>query len=310
MAMTLFEAMKLASTPAQKAVINEFLSSELMSVVPFRSVPGGGVHYNTVESLPGVGFRGINEAFTEGVGVINPQSEALKIFGGDLDVDKFVVDTEGPQSRAIHTRLKVEALRLRFERSFIKGDSASDSREFDGLQNRIGGNQLISNNDAGGALSLNKLDEMMDRVRAGTGLRILIMNRALKRRIEGASRNTSVGGHVNYIQDEMGREAMMYRGARIVAIEDDNEGNEILAFNEASPDGTTSTNNSSIYCVRFGDMLTTGIQGLNGIQVRDLGELDAQSVFRTRVEWFLSICIYNGRSVARLHGIQDNPATA
>lgn len=310
MAMTLLEAKKMASSPAQAAVINEFLASELMSVIPFQSIQGSGVHYNQVGELPNVGFRGINEAHQEGVGVLNPQSEALHLFGGDLDVDKFIVDTQGPQARAVHTQLKVEALRLNFERTFIKGDSASNSREFDGLQNRVTGNQLVSNVDAGGALSLNRLDAAMDRVRAGSGPRYLFMNLALKRRIEQASRNTSVGGHVNYAQDEMGREAMMYRGARIIALEDDNLGQEIMAFSETSPDGSTSTDNSSIYCVRFGNMLTTGIQGLSGIDVRDLGEVQDKPVFRTRLDWYLSLCIYNGRSVSRLYGIQDSPATA
>lgn len=309
MAMTLVEAMKLASSPAEKAIINEFIASELLSLVPFAGVAGGGVHYDQVAELPGVGFRGINEGYPESVGVLNPQSEALKIFGGDLDVDKFIIDTQGMQARAIHVRLKVEALRLRFERSFIKGDAATNPREFEGLQNRIVGNQLIPNANAGGPLSLNRLDRMIDRVRAGSGLKILVTNQAIKRHIEGAARNNAVGGHVNFTQDELGREAMFYRGARIITLEDDNLGNEIMPFTEASPDGST-TNNSSIYCVRFGDMLTTGIQGLSGIQVRDLGELNEKPVYRTRLDWYLSICIYNGRSVARLSGIQDAPAIA
>lgn len=47
---------------------------------------------------------------------------------------------------------------------------------------------------------------------------------------------------------------------------------------------------------------------MSGIQVRDLGELDDKPVYRTRLDWYLSLCIYNGRSVARLSGIQDAPA--
>lgn len=235
MAMTLVEAMKLASNPAQRAIINEFLASELMSVVPFQNVAGGGVHYDQVAELPGVGFRGINEAYDESVGVINPQSEALRIFGGDLDVDKFIIDTQGMQSRSVHTRLKVEALRLRFERSFIKGDSASNPREFDGLQNRVAGNQLVANSLTGGPLSLSQLDRMIDRVRAGSGPRILIVSQSIKRFIEGAARNNGVGGHVNFTQDELGREATYYRGCRLIALEDDNLGQEILPFTEASP---------------------------------------------------------------------------
>ena len=39
---------------------------------------------------------------------------------------------------------------------------------------------------------------------------------------------------------------------------------------------------------------------------RDLGELEAKPVFRTRIEWYASIALFNGRSVARLRGIKDS----
>lgn len=316
MAMTLLEALKLAEEPKEAFVINEFISSELLSIVPFKNIEGSGYHYNKVGKLPNIGFRGYNEGYSEGTGVINPQSEALKLFGGDMDVDKAIIDMEGPEARASHLQLKIEAARLRFEKTFIKGNSATEPREFDGLQNRITGNQLIANgaDNTGNVLSLNSLDEMLDRVKGPANAKAILCNLAVKRRITAAARNTSVGGHVNFTVDELGREVMQYRGIRLVTLEDDNEGNEILSFTEASPDGTSTTNNTSIYCVRFGDMQTTGLQGRSngtfGISVNDLGEIDSKPVFRTRVDWNIAIAVLNGRSAARLHGVQDGAAVA
>jgi hypothetical protein len=54
----------------------------------------------------------------------------------------------------------------------------------------------------------------------------------------------------------------------------------------------------------MGDGGLVGIQN-DGISVRDLGELEAKPVFRTRVEWYAGVAIFSGRAVARLRGIKD-----
>ena len=142
MALTLVEAAKLAEDPAKSAFIEMFArSSDLLSVIPFVNITGNALAYNREESLPGVGFRGVNEAYTESVGVLNPQTETLSICGGDLDVDKFLIKTMGMEQRSIHEMMKVKAVSLNSTKKFIKGDSTSDPREFDGLQARLTGDQ-------------------------------------------------------------------------------------------------------------------------------------------------------------------------
>jgi hypothetical protein len=315
MALTLLEAKKLSTNPTQIFVINEFIQSRLLQVMPFRDVSGGGLFYNTVGTLPGVGFRGINENFTESTGVLNPQSEALKLFGGDMKVDTAIVDREGMGARQAHVQLKLEAARLRFEKTFFKGDSSLEPREFDGLQKRIGGNQLITNgaDGTGNALSINSLDTAVDQVKAGTGRKYMFMNDTVKRRLEQYYRNTA-NGMLRYSQNELGEEIMLYRGCEIVVIEDDEAGNAILPFTETSPDGSSSTNNTSVYIVRFGDLLATGIQGpsngVNGIYAEDFGRTEASPHYLTRVHWDCGMAILNGRSVSRLYGIQDAAAVA
>jgi len=313
--MTLVEYKKLSTNPTQIFVINEFLQSRLLQVLPFRDVSGGGLFYNTTEKLPGIGFRGINENFAEGTGVLNPQSEALKIFGGDMNVDVVLVDRHGSSARQSHVQLKLEAARLRFEKTFFKGDSALEPREFDGLQRRITGNQLITNgaDGTGNALSINSLDTAIDQVKAGTGRKYLFLNDTVKRRLEQYYRNTA-NGMIRYSINELGEEIMVYRGCEVVVIEDDEEGNAILPLTETSPDGSSTTNNTSVYIVRFGDLLTTGIQGpsngISGIYAEDFGRIEASPKYLTRVHWDCGMAVLNGRSVARLHGIQDAPAVA
>ena len=89
---------------------------------------------------------------------------------------------------------------------------------------------------------------------------------------------------------------------------EDNVGNDILPFTEPNPGGGAAAS-TSIYAVSMGDGGVVGIQN-HGISVRDLGELEAKPVFRTRVEWYAAIAVFNGRSMARLRGIKDLAVTA
>lgn len=312
MAITLIEAAKIEQDPLKAAIINEFAQGELMGRIPFENEEGTGVHYNKVASLPGVAFRGLNEAFPESSGVLNPESEAFKLYGGDLDVDSSLVAMKGQSVRQQHEALKVAALRINWEYNFIKGDSATDPRAFDGLQKRVTGSQLISNVDAGGALSLAKLDALISQVEMMGGSPVLVMNRTMRDRLTAASRAASVGGYITYAQSQMGTQQAFYAGIPIAV---DSLSSPILPFTETSPDGSSSTACTSIYCINFGGMMTTGIQGRNtsggfGIDVRDLGELDSKPVYRTRIEWNCSFAIYNGYSVARLYGVTNAAVTA
>jgi len=311
MALNLIEAAKLTQDPVQRFVINEFAQGEILGSLPFENEEGSGVHYNRVDELPAVGFRALNEAFDEGTGVINPQSEAFRFYGGDLDVDRSIVQLKGQEGRVAHEQLKIAALRLGWEYQFIKGDSAADPRGFDGLQKRVTGSQLLSNADGGAALTLGKLDSLCSQVERAGGTTYLLMGRKMKDLLTAASRATGVGGFIQYQQDQFGRKLPFYDGMSILI---DSLSNPVLGFTEASPDGVTSAACTSIYAVNFGPRMLTGIQGRNdgapggfGISARDLGEIDAKPVFRTRVDWHCSFAIYNGYSVARLAGITNAP---
>lgn len=307
MALTLLEAAKFM--PEQEAVFVEQYANAapLLQLLPFRDVPSGALPYNQEHILPGIGFRGINEAFSESTGVINPQVEVCKISGGDLDVDRYLIQTQGDQVRAIHEMMKVKSLAHAWVRTFFKGNSATDPRVFDGLQQRITGTQLISNAAAGAALSLAKLDEALDVVDGNN--KVMFMNRTLRRRLSAAAKSTTVSGFITYEPSSFGYQVMMYNDIPIYTVDWDETDAQILDFTESSPDGTSSVLCSSIYIMNVGDMGVTGIQTAP-MSVRDLGELQTQPVFRTRVEWAASFAVMSGRSVARLSGILNAPAVA
>ena len=308
MALTLVEASKLyAGDPLRSAIIELYArSSNILAVLPFENINGNAYRYNREETLPGVGFRGVNEAYTESTGILNPITEPLVIAGGDLDVDKFILDTMGDNQRSVHEAMKVKALALKWTETFIKGDQSSEPREFDGLQVRCTGNQLIAAGSTanGTPLSLAKLDELIDAVEDP---QYLIMNKTMARRLSAAARTYTVGGFITYDLDAFGRRVTKYNDLPILIADKDNENNDILPFTEACTSGTAT--GTSIYCVSLGDGKLMGLQN-GGMDVRDLGELQTKPALRTRVEWYSGMAVFHGRAAARLYSISNAAVTA
>ena len=306
MGLTLLEAAKSERDPARLAVIRELAEGELMRVIPFQDVEGEGVFYDVEQELPSVGFRGTNETLDASYGVLNPQSERLKVLGAEVDVDTSIIDMRGPDTVGDQVRMKVTSMRMTFEDQFINGDESLNPRAFDGLKRRIniGSSQAINMN---GALSLSALDELIDACDAMGGQKVLIMNKKMRRRLNTASRATTIGGFINYELDSFGRRVTQYGDVPIIVTDTNAQNLPIQPF--------TETNSStSIYCVAMGDLLTTAIQGRCrgqfGISVRAMGEVPDAPVDRTRIEWYCGLAVYNGRSAARLYGVTDAAVVA
>ena len=301
MALTLLQQAQFAQTGEQMAVIQELAAGDLLSVMPFRTISGNSLRFRREESLPSVGFRNINGSLQESYGEVSMQSEALHLYGGDIKVDRAVLQLEGPEAKAWQVQSRVRAMRMNFEKTFIKGSTdASNGLEFDGLQARIkaGSSQYIAN--GGGALSFAALDEAIDQVDAVGSQKYIVCNKAMRRAITAGARNGDVNGGIHIAQNELGRQQMMYNDIPFLIVDKDEKNQEILASDEP---GSTA----SLYVVSFGDTAVTGIQ--NGtLTVRELGEDTARPVMTTRIEWYCGLAVMAGNSVARLGAI--DPALA
>lgn len=311
MALTLLEAAKLVKGDVHRSAVIELFarSSEILAALPFEDIPGDSMSYNQEGALPGVAFRGYNQAYTESTGVLNPQVERLTIVGGDLDVDVALVKTRGPQIRGVQEAMKVKALAQTAHLKAIKGDSSSSTLEPDGLQSRLTGTQVISNNtgSGGAVLSMANLDQAIDACDDPTHL---IMTKAMRRTLSTASKTTSVSGTLNFGKDDFGRQVFFYNDLPILHADanDIASGYVSLGANEAYTGGGTA-NGTSIYVVSMRQGMFQGIQ--NGImEVRDLGELDTKPVYRTRVEWLIGFALMHPRAAVRLRDIKAGAAVA
>lgn len=310
MGLSLYEASKLISGDVKRAgVIRMFAeSSPVLNALPFTTITGNSYTYQQEGKLPAVGFRGVNEGWDQSIGVINQQTETLRIAGGEFDVDKFLTDTHGPGVRTTQEAMQVRALALTLGEKILHGSNLDDPREFDGLRVRVGGKQLIPANGTGAAtstaLSLTALDKAIDEV---PGANAIICSKDMRRKLNNAAKQ-GVGGDIEWTISDFGKvRVAAYNGIQIVETDETSEGKKVLDYNEIGPD--MNANCQSIYVVNFGDGYVEGIQ--NGtMDVRDLGEIESKPVFRTRTEWFIGMTVQHGRAVARVWGILDAPVTA
>jgi len=312
MALTLIEAAKIMLNrgEVQRSAIVETYprSSDILRVLPFRDIPGNAYAYNQEQTLPGIGFRQINGSYTASTGIINPEVEPLVIAGGDIGVDPFIIKTGGEGVRATHKLMKTKALALAWTKTFIKGNSTTTPAEFDGLQVRLIGNQLVSagSTNTGDALSLTILDQLIDAVDNPTHL---IMNKAMRRRLSVAARTPAVGGNIIWTLDQFGRRIAAYDDLPILIMDFDHTGTQILPFTEAPATAGGTSVSTSIYCVSIGDGMLEGIQ--NGdIDPRSLGEQASTVTELDRIEWYNGIVLEHPRCAARLYGITNAAVVA
>ena len=299
MALTLVEAAKLSQDTLQRGVIETFArTSSVLELLPFMDIAGNAYAYNVEGALPGIGFRDVNEGYTESTGVINPASERLYIAGGDVDVDRFIIQTRSNINdvRAIHTEMKAKALALAITNQFFNGDQAVDPKGFDGLKKRLTGKQVIEAGTDGAPLTITMLDELIDAVEGEPD--VIFCSKAMRREIKKVLQNHN--GYSESSYDAFGRPVMTYGGIPIRVVETDQAGNEILGFNETQG---TANDTASIYAVKFGpEQYVSGLQN-GGVSVRDLGELADKPVFRTRIEWYVGMAVFHPRAAARLKGV-------
>ena len=295
--LTLVEAAKLIQNPLQRGVVEVFpQTSPVLQHLPFLDVQGNAYSYNQEQTLPGIGFRGINEIYDESTGVINPQTEALKIFGGISKVDRAQVKTQGKVNdiRAVHDGMKAKAAALEFTKAFFKGNSTADADSFDGLEKRLTGSQVLDmgNADGGNPLTLDKLDELIDAVQGSPDM--LFMNKTMRRKVNKLMR--AAGQATETVSDAVGRQ--------IAVIESDKDGNEILGFTEPDLDNGDKNACTSIYAVRFGAK-----EWVSGLQAGILEVIDQglQGIhYQTLIEWICSIAVFHPKAAARLRGINAN----
>jgi hypothetical protein len=300
-ALTLVESAKLDENMLRRGIIGTFVeSSAVLSRLPFMEIEGNAYQYGAEATLPGVAFRAVNAAYTESTGTINNATEGLKILGGDADVDRFIQRTRSRTNDqlAFQMRLKAKATATVFTEYFFEGDTAVTVDGFDGLRKRLTGAQVILQAAGGGALTLSALDDMIAAVEGGPD--VIYANDWLIRKINALVRAT--GMSTPEPRREYGRLVYQYAGVDLVDPGYSTNGTtRILGFDEDPGDAVLDT--ASVYAVKFGaDEYVAGLTN-GGLDAYIIGELETKPAVRGRIEWYVGLAVFRGRSAARIRGI-------
>lgn len=274
--MTLVEASKYSTDVLQRGVIETMARENVvLELLPFMEIEGNSYQYNVETALPNVEFRNVNEGFTASVGEVKRESESLVILGGDVALDKFIVATRSNVNdiRAVQTAMKAKAIANTYAKTFFAGNPETNSKEFKGLDKRVGAGQIVE-----GDVTLDNLNALLDKVYGGAD--VLIMSKSTRREVMRVLQESN-----HYIEngsDAFGRPVAMYGGVPIRVVED-----TIL------PAG-------HIYAVSFGVMeKVCGLQN-GAMSVRDLGEIDSMPQLVTRIEWYCGMAMFSPDCVGLL----------
>lgn len=301
---TMLEAAKHGQDELDRAAAKIIVeASPILEYIPNRTISGPAFRYHREQSLGTVAFRGVGGTYTPDAGVINPLFEPLVILGGEVKVDNFEVAAMSNllDLKAEKYRMKARQMGIKYSETFFEGDTAVDPYSFDGLRKRLTSNQKLLMGSGGAALTLAKLDELLDAVVGDNSDKVLFMNATLRRKITSLARAQTGSTYISMTQDAFGKQQVAYSNVPIRIVRREDDGSTILDFDEDPGDATFDT--ASIYCVRFGSDYVHGIQGMGLPSVKDFGETQAGPYHLGRIEWYPGLVVKHPRSAARLYGV-------
>jgi HK97 family phage major capsid protein len=294
MALTLAEAAKLSNDVLVTGVVETIVKdSPILQRLPFIEIVGNGLTYNRENAAASAAFFDVGDTWTESTPTFTQLTVALKIMGGDADIDNFLQATRSnlQDVQAAVIQLKAKAVRQLFEQTFITGDTSVNAKAFDGLDKLCDSTQVVTSGANGAALTLDKLDELIDAVKGGKP-DLLVMSRRSRRSLNKLARTS--GSFLEADRDEFGQMMQFYDGIP-VGVSD--------YISDAQTVGT-STDCSVIYAFQVGEGALSGLTAPGGLDVERVGSLETKDATRTRIKWYSSLALFNIIKLARLTGVR------
>lgn len=273
MAITLAEAQKNVQDDIVSGVIDEFRKNNyILDKLTFDdavSPTGGGATltygYTRLKTQPTAAFRAVNSEYTPSEVSKERHTVDLKVFGGSYQIDRVISNMGGLVDEVqLQQAQKIKAAQALFNDTFINGDSAVDSKAFDGLDKALTGSTTEYNNGADKIVIdlstsakitenymtfLDMLDEFL------TGLDgtpdFLGVNTKMAAKIRACARRASM---YQVTKDNWGQQIEMYGNIPIIDLGAKAGSNDDIVKTDES--GTTG-----IYAARL------GLDGLHGVSM-------------------------------------------
>lgn len=326
MANTLVEDEKLSTDSLKKGIMKTIIyNSPLIPDLPFITINGNSYLYNLETTEAAADWYTVGDTWVEGTPVWAQRSVALKVLGGDADVDSFIQQTRKDQDvEAAIIELKSKAIAYKFDRDSILGGTtaAVDSKAMTGLMLLLAhcetntatlgtdwdapnNSQIIGGYSTSGNLTLPMLDELIDAVKVKP-VHCLLMSKAMRRKINSLARAT--GSFLRETHDQFGRFIVEYNGIPIVVsdripdnIQDGTTSTYVTTISsyDATKTRASAYDNGVIFAIHFGEDGLCGVQNA-GIQVEPIGSLETKDAKRTRIKWYCNLALFNTKAIAGL----------
>jgi len=291
------EAEKLSNNTLLQGVVEEIIDRDAMfAMLPFSQVNSKALVYNRETTLAGADFIDPNEVINEEASTFTEVTAKLRILAGDVDIDKFLIETMGDTNDQVVTQLQAKAKGVGriFHAQVANGTAGTKS--FDGLPNLVDGGMTFGVDTDGGPITLELLDQLLDMVKNGADA--LVMRKGTWRAIRILLR--AMGGNTAQMVEieNFGHPVPAFDGIPVIV-------NDFLAGDEALGAGTDLC---SIYAVRFNE--SDGLHGIYGgssagMRVESVGTVQNKDSYRFRMKWYAGLVLKSTQSLARLQGVTN-----
>lgn len=293
--------------------------SPFFGILPFEDVGALAVKVNREPaSLPTIAWRRIGNAHSSvKAGRPTEAEETAYSIGNYIDIDKALLADR--RNRLVNpmthqTQMTSRGIARAFTDCAINNTPALNADAPVGLfyriMNDVSGQHLNANGldisaDASGlAANIQTFLDWLDKLIyacEGHKADILLINDTLKLRVWSTFRQS---GLVNVSRDELGREFLDYKGAKLVDMGFKADDSTYVITNVELNNGTALTGGgaTSVYAVRLGKEYFTGWQEYK-LTVSDPVLTDDQVTYRSVVDWVVGLALSGTRSVARLSGV-------
>lgn len=294
---TLAEASKLGLNDLAAGVIENIVTvNQMYQFLPFDEIYGNALAYNRENVLGDAQALALGGTITaKAAPTFTQVTTALTTLVGDAEIDGRLIaqgvgSNAGNDMIAAQIASKSKSVSRLYQSLMIGGDSAV-AGQFDGLKKLVSAGQKV----AGGALSFEKLDELLHKVKSKDGqVDALVMCerdiralRVLKRALGGASDSDRV--MVNGISMEA------YAGV------------PVLRNDWIVPAGSPLA--SDVYAINFDEGgRNNGVAGLvdqfgSAIGVENVGAMETKDQYIYRVKFYAGLAVFSDLGIAMIEGV-------
>lgn len=325
---SLAEAQKFVQSKLLAGVVQEIYEvGQLLPMLPVFTIDSKDIQYNRQTTPPSASFYDIHEQIPFTAQATGDQKTLeLKRVSQAAILDRFMMDTyKDPNDyrTLILSGLTLGCLRT-MENKLIYGDIDNDAAEFDGIghlfeQDAADGDTFTGTYpqqlDEGGALSIQNLRKLIDRVRPKPD--ILLMTRTMQNTISAAAFEVGIstnvpGGLISMTKNEFGTRVPFFDGIRIVI-------SDYLSEDEVDNTGdesSSTTTLSSIFAIRFGQLMDGGLSlaiggrtgGVDFFHMDEIPVMEDYDAEALRLTAYAGPGLGSSVGMARIHSIATTTA--